>query len=106
MLNDPILMLPDFAKHFILHISTSKVALSGVLMQEDSSHIECTVYLVSKALVGYKFNYLELDYQCPAIVHATKRPMHYMLHNHTTMMLPSKPLKYILDKTTLSRCYG
>lgn len=93
LLTSLILMPPDYPKDFLSYISTSEVAISAILMQDDSVHIEHVIYYVSKSLVGYEFNYLELDHQCLIFVHVIKRLGYYMLHKHTKVMSPSNPLK-------------
>lgn len=53
-------------------------------------------------LVGYELNYTPTEHMCIAIVFSSQKLYHYMPTHKTTLVARIDPLKYILNKTTLS----
>ena len=53
----PLLSTPDFTKDFIIYVSTSVNAITGVLVQEDNARQENVVYYVSQKLTNPPLHY-------------------------------------------------
>ena len=67
LLSEPVLVLPDFSKQFILCTDASKYALGAVLIQEDSGgHLHLVAY-VSRKLKDAEMRYSVVEKEALAL---------------------------------------
>ena len=79
------------------YIAVAFYAISFVLIRVDSG-IQRPVYIVSKSLNEAKVRYLPLEKAILAVVHATRKLLHYF-QAHTVVVLTQLPFKSILRST-------
>ena len=76
------------------YIVVAFYAISFVLIRVDSD-IQRPVYYVSKSLNKVEVHYLPLEKAILAVVHATRKLLHYF-QAHTVVVLTQLPLKSVL----------
>jgi hypothetical protein len=69
----PLISPPDFSQDFILYISASEYAVSGVLVQEDASRQEHVIYYVSQTLSGPPLRYPHEERLALAVVFSVQK---------------------------------
>ena len=85
MSNPPILSRPDKEEVLYAYLAVTDYAVSLVLVKNEDE-IQRPVYYVSKSLQEAKSRYLPLERAMLAIVHATRKLLHY-LQAHTVLVL-------------------
>ena len=81
-------MAPIPGKPFLLYIYAIDTTLGALLAQNDEKGREWAIYYISRTLVGYELNYSLIEQAFLAIVFASQKLRHYMLHQKK--MLVSK----------------
>ena len=76
------------------YLAVTSHAISLVLIRVDNG-IQRLVYYVSKSLNEAKVRYLPLEKAILAVVHATRKLLHYF-QAHTVVVLTQLPLKSVL----------
>ena len=90
----PIMSRPEADEVLYAYITVAPHALSLVLIRNDNG-LQKPVYYVSKLLHEAKIRYLPLEKAILAVVHATRKLLHYF-QAHTMVVLTQLPLKFIL----------
>lgn len=103
LINPPVLVSPIEGKPFLLYILATNVSLGALLVQHDEENREREVYYIGHTLVGYELNYSSIEKTCLAVVFATQKLWHYMLTHLVKLIAKIDPLKYLLNKPTLTR---
>ena len=85
---------PEVDEILFTYLAVAFHAVSFVLIREDSG-IQRPVYYVSKSLYEAEVRYLSLEKAILAVVHATRKLLHYF-QAHTVVILTQLPLKSIL----------
>ena len=85
---------PKMDEVLFAYLAVASHAVSFVLIRVDSG-IQRPVYYVSKSLHEAEVRYLPLEKAILAIVHATRKLLHYF-QAHTVVILTQFPLKSIL----------
>ena len=85
---------PEVDEVMFAYLAVASHAVSFVLIWEDSG-IQRPVYYVSKSLHETEVRYLSLEKAILAVVHATRKLLHYF-QVHTVVVLTQLPLKFIL----------
>jgi hypothetical protein len=106
LLTPPVLMPPVPDQPLILYISAIVAALGALLAQQDETRKERVFYYINRTLVGYELNYTSIEKTCLAVVFASQKICHYMLSHPIKLIAKIDPLKYLLAKSTLTRCIG
>ena len=86
--------IPVMDEVLFVYITVAFYAISFVLIRVDSG-IQQLVYYVSKSLNEAEVRYLLLEKTILAVVHATRKLLHYF-QAHTVVVLTQLPLKSIL----------
>ncbi|GLJ16330.1 hypothetical protein SUGI_0276010 [Cryptomeria japonica] len=102
LLNLPVLIPPVPDQPLLLYISTTPTALGALLTQQITEGKEKSVYYISRTLVGYELNYTAIERACLVVVFASQKLRHYMLTHKTKLVARIDPLKYLLNKATLT----
>ena len=90
----PIMSSPEVDEVLFAYLAVAPHAVSFVLIREDSG-IQRPVYYVSKSLHEAEVRYLSLEKAILAVVHATRKLLHYF-QAHIVVILTQLPLKSIL----------
>ncbi|WVZ97163.1 hypothetical protein U9M48_042718 [Paspalum notatum var. saurae] len=93
----PVLTLPDQQKKFIVYCDASRDGLGCVLMQEAKM-----IAYASQQLRKHEVNYLTLDLELAAVVHALKIWCHYLFGQRCEIYTYHKSLKYIFTQKELN----
>ena len=93
----PIMSSPKVDEVLFAYLVIASYAISFVLIRVDNG-IQQPVYYVSKSLHEAEVRYLPLEKAILAIVHATRKLLHYF-QAHTVVILTQFPLKSILRST-------
>ena len=75
-----VVIVPDLEAPLLLYVATTDLAVSGVLVQEkkeESKVIQQLVYYISKALLGAKLNYTEIEKIAYAVLISSRKLKHY-----------------------------
>ena len=86
---------PEVDEVLFTYLAITSYAISFVLIRVDGG-IQLLVYYVSKSLHEAEVRYLPLEKAILAIVHATRKLLHYF-QAHTVVILTQFPLKLILQ---------
>ena len=85
---------PKVDEVLFAYLAIASYAISFVLIRVDNG-IQQPVYYVSKSLHEAEVRYLPLEKAILAVVHATRKLLHYF-QAHTVVILTQFPLKSIL----------
>ena len=92
----PILTAPDPREDLYMYLSVSKHAKSAVLLRDRG--VQQPIYYISKTLVDAETRYLPLEKLVLALVHATRKLLHYF-QAHTVYALTEYSLQSLLKKS-------
>ena len=95
--NPPILSRPDKEEVLYAYLAVTDYAVSLVLVKNEDE-IQRPIYYVSKSLQEAETHYLPLEKAVLAIVHATRKLLHYF-QAHTVLVLNQLPLQALLRKS-------
>ena len=87
----PLLVYPQFDKHFRLDYDASKFAIGAVLSQGEWDK-ECVVAYASKSLSSSQRNWVTYDREWWAIVWSVRHFRPYLAGRHFTIVTDHKPL--------------
>lgn len=96
LINDPILIYPNFEKQFILTTDASNFALGAVLsqIQDNKEHPVC---YASRTLNNHEQNYSTIEKELLAIVWATKYFRPYLFGRLFKIQTDHKPLNWLMS---------
>ena len=97
----PIMSSPEVDEVLFAYLTVAPHVVSFVLIREDSG-VQRPVYYVSKSLHEAEVRYLSLEKAILAVVHATRKLLHYF-QAHTMVILTQLPLKSILRSADYTR---
>ena len=97
-------MAPIHGKPLLLYISATATSLGVLLAQDDETKKERVIYYISRTLVAYELNYSIIEKECLVVVFASQKLRHYMISHMVKLIAKIDPLKYLLRRTTLTRC--
>ena len=72
LLSNPVLLVPDFMKQFILMVDASGLDAGSVLMQSNSEGVEHPVCFFSHKFDSHQRNYLTTEQETLALVLSLK----------------------------------
>lgn len=88
-------------KPFLLYLFVSPHALTSFLVQYDDDGKQRVVYYIICILVDYEIHYSAMEKQCLAIVFATQKSRHYLLHVEPHVIVKSDLLKHLFTRIDL-----
>ncbi|MGH0131921.1 UNVERIFIED_CONTAM: hypothetical protein FKN15_057343 [Acipenser sinensis] len=92
--SDPVLVVPDFGKEFILQTDASEVGLGAVLSQEIEG-VEHPVLFLSRKLEPREKNYAIVEKECLAVKWALESLRYYLLGRQFTLISDHAPLTWM-----------
>ena len=96
---DPILILPNLNKPFVVRTDASDVALGAVLMQEKNDLLmPCSFQ--SRKLLPRETKYPIIERECLAIIFAISKFSRYLLLSEFVIETDHKPLVYLKERKT------
>ena len=102
-LMNPLVLKPLVShKLLLLYISLTDKSIKALLVQENDQGKEQAIYYISHTLVNYELNYSFIEKACLAIVFASQKLRHHLLTHKVKLISKIDPLKYLLNKTTLT----
>ncbi|GAU21751.1 hypothetical protein TSUD_328760 [Trifolium subterraneum] len=102
---EPLILIPLVeGRPLIMYLTVLEESMGCVLGQHDESgRKEHAIYYLSKKFIDCESRYSMLEKTCCALAWAVKRLRHYLI-NHTTWLISKMdPIKYIFEKTALTR---
>lgn len=96
LMNDPVLIHPDFTKPFILTTDASNVAISGILSQGPIGN-DLPIAYASRTLNPAETNYSTIERELLAIVWATKYFRPYLYGTRFKIVTDHKPLQWLFS---------
>jgi transposase InsO family protein len=96
LVNDPILIYPDFTKPFILTTDASNFALGAVLSQNQNGR-EHPICYASRTLNVHECNYSTIEKELLAIVWATKYFRPYLFGRKFKIQTDHRPLNWLMS---------
>lgn len=101
LVSAPILVYPDFAKSFTLHVDACRRGLGAVLYQEVEGQLRVVAY-ASRSLIGSEKNYTVHKLEFLALKWAvTSKFHHYLYGNQFTVFTDHNPLVYVTSTAKL-----
>ena len=94
LLKDPILMLPDICKPFILRTDASYYGLGAVILQEYEGILKPVCY-AGKKLNASEIKYSVIEKECYAIVWGINRFKEFLYGKEFVLQTDHMPLKYL-----------
>ena len=92
--SDPILLLPDLQRKFILHTDASNTGLGAVLLQEQDG-VKRPVAFHSRKLRPRETRYSVVEKECLAIVWGIQKCAAYLYGRPFVLKMDHKPLAYL-----------
>ena len=71
-------------------------AIAGFLVQEDDARHEHMIYYISQKLTGPQLRYSPEEKLALVVVFSAQKLRHYIIANHTRVVLDSNPMLYLL----------
>ena len=96
---DPVLLLPDLAKTFILRTDASSVGMGAVLLQERDGLLHPTIY-ISKKLADAQCRYSTIERECLAIVWALTKLSRFLVGREFILQTDHRPLTFLQSSKT------
>lgn len=100
--SSPVLIHPDFSKHFYIQCDASDVGVGGVLFQRDENGAEHPIAFVSKKLTAAQKNYSVTERECLSVVMSIKRFRPYIELMPFTVITDHSSLKWLMSNKELS----
>lgn len=98
LINDPILVYPDFTKEFILTTDSSNFAIGAVLSQiQGPTNLDHPIAYASRTLNDSEVNYSTTEKELLAIVWATKYFRPYLFGRKFKIITDHKPLQWLMN---------
>ncbi|KAE8658935.1 hypothetical protein F3Y22_tig00116965pilonHSYRG00363 [Hibiscus syriacus] len=97
MVSEPMLVLPDYTKHFVVFTDTSDVAIGGVIMQEGHP-----VAYESRKLNEAEWRYSVHEKEMTTVVHCLRTWRHYLLGSKFVVFTDNVANSYFLTQKKLS----
>ena len=91
-----MLTAPESREDLFMYLSVTDHAMSAVLLRDQG--VQQPVYYISKTLVDTETRYLPLEKLVLALVHATRKLLHYF-QAHTVFVLTEYPLQSLLKRS-------
>ena len=98
ILEEPLLVSPDFSKDFLIFSFASEHTMEGVLLQKNHEGNEKPISFYNKKLRDAPLKYNILEKWAYARVHALKDFWVYILHSHIIAHVPTSAVKDILTQ--------
>lgn len=102
LLNDPVLVNPDFQKHFFIQCDASKTGVGAVLFQKSEDDVDHPIAFMSKKLNAAQRNYSVTELECLAAVLAIKKFRAYVEGMPFTVITDHSSLKWLMEQRDLS----
>ena len=101
LLEDPILIYPNFNKPFIIRTDASTKGIGGVILQEEEDRMEHPISCVSRSLKPAEENYSITDLEGLALIYTLKKFRQYIISNKnsTIFITDHKPLIGFFNKS-------
>jgi hypothetical protein len=101
MVTAPILVFPDWAKTFHVHVDASTISLGAILAQPGARDLDYPIAFASMKLSDSKHNHNTTEREGKAMVYALQKFIHYLLGKHFQMFTYHSALKYLVNKPVL-----
>jgi hypothetical protein len=101
MVTTPILIFPDWAKEFHVHVDVSSIDLGVVLAQSGEEDIDRPLDFSRSKLSTAEINYTTTEWEGLAMVYALQKFCHYLLGGHFKMFIDHSVMKYLANKPVL-----
>ena len=98
----PVLINPDFKKHFYIQCDASNRGIGAVLFQKDSEDHEHPIYYFSQKLNAAQCNYTVTEKECLAAVSAIQKFRPYVEGLPFTVITDHASLKWLMTLKDLS----
>ena len=83
-----------------MYLSVSEHAVSAILLRDQG--VQQPIYYISKTLVDAEMRYLPLEKLVLALVHATRKLLHYF-QAYTIYVLTEYPMQSLLKRSNITR---
>lgn len=102
LVQEPILVHPDFEQPFFVHCDASSYGVGACLMQKDSNGQDRAICFFSKKLTGSQKNYSITELECLAVVLAVEKFRPYIELHEFTVITDHSALKWLMGQKDLS----
>ena len=102
LMSAPVLVNPDFTKHFYIQCDASSVGVGGVLFQLDDENNERPIAFMSAKLNKAQKNYSVTELECYAAVLSVKKFRPYVEGLPFTIITDHASLKWLMNQKDLS----
>jgi hypothetical protein len=92
--SEPVCVLPDLSKPFVLRTDASDSGLGALLLQDQGKGLQI-VSCASKKLLPAERNYSTIERECLAIVWAVKKYSPYLYGRSFTVQSDHRPLEHL-----------
>lgn len=102
MISAPVLVNPDFSKHFYIQCDASTMGVGGVLFQMDDGNNERPIAYMSAKLNKAQRNYSVTELECYAAILSVKRFRPYVEGMPFTIITDHASLKWLMGQKDLT----
>ena len=99
LLSEPVLLLPDLSKDFVLRTDASATGMGGVLLQEKDGLLHPVTY-VSKKFSDTQLRYSTIERECLAIVWAMSKLSRFLTGRQFVLQTDHRPLTFLKESKT------
>jgi hypothetical protein len=99
----PVLIVPDWSKHFHVFVDISGFCIGIVLSQLDEQGKDHPIYFASRILAAAEKNYAPIDREALGIIYSCKKFRHYLRGYKVVVHTDHNALKYMVNKPDLTR---
>ena len=97
----PILILPEINREFVIRTDASESAIGGCLMQEREGLLHPIAY-VSRKLLSRETRYSVIEKECLGVVWTITKFSRYLFGNHFTIETDHKPLTVLQTSKSIN----
>ena len=95
--SQPVIVLPDFKKDFVIRTDASSTGLGAVLLQEGEDKLLHPVMYASRKLLDRETRYATIERECLGVVWAIDKFHRYIFGRHFFLETDHRPLTFLAN---------
>ena len=96
LVQDPILLFPNFSKNFYLYINSSSIALGSILSQLDYQGLDHLISYYSFTFNKAERNYSVSERECLSVIDSVKHFRHFLHGVHFKVITDHSSLRWLI----------
>ena len=101
--SEPVVVLPDFQKDFVIRTDASSTGLGAVLLQQGTDKLMHPVLYASRKLLDRETRYATVERECLAVVWAIDKFHRYVFGRHFLLETDHRPLTFLANSKSTNQ---